>query len=163
MLRPGHWFTGLAATFTVACTPAAPVVDIAAETAALRAAAQAYHDAATVMDTDAVAVLYDANAAVYAPDTPTIQGMDGVEAFVAGFASAPGIQVQLDLVEVVVSADADMGYTMGLGEITMDGPDGEPLVESVRDFHVWRKDVDGAWKLVVDIWNSPVPLTDPTG
>jgi ketosteroid isomerase-like protein len=136
---------------------------MAAETATLRAAAQAYHDAATVMDIDAVAALYAADAAVYAPDTPTIQDPDGVAAFLAGFAAAPGIQVDFDLVEVVVSADADMGYTMGLGEITMDGPDGEPLLESVRDFHVWRKDVDGTWKLVVDIWNSPVPLTDPTG
>ena len=163
MIRPAHWLAGLAATFAVACTPTVPPVDLAAETAALRAAAQAYHDGAATMDTDAIAALYTADAAIYAPDTPTIQGMDGVEAFVTGFASAPGIQVQLDLVEVVVSADADMGYTMGLGEITTEGPDGEAVVESVRDFHVWRKDVDGSWKLVVDIWNSPVPLADPTG
>jgi len=139
------------------------VVDIAAETAALRAAAQAYHDAAGVMDIDAVAALYAADAAIYAPDTPTIQGTDGVNAFIAGFAAAPGIQVDFELDEIVVSADADMGYTMGLGEMTVDGPDGEPLVESLRDFHVWRKDANGVWKLVVDIWNSPVPLTDPTG
>jgi ketosteroid isomerase-like protein len=50
-----------------------------------------------------------------------------------------------------------------MGDITVDGPDGEPVSESVRDFHVWRKDADGEWKLVIDIWNSPIPPPDTMG
>ena len=32
-----------------------------------------------------------------------------------------------------------------------------------RHVKIPMKLADGAWKLVVDIWNSPVPLADPTG
>jgi ketosteroid isomerase-like protein len=68
-----------------------------------------------------------------------------------------GFGIELDLEEVVVSSSGDLGYTLGIGEITMEGPDGEPVVETIRDFHVWRKDAAGEWKLAVDIWNSPEP------
>jgi ketosteroid isomerase-like protein len=162
MKSPTRWILGLLVLPVAACAPSAPGVDLEAETEALRAAAQAYHDAARVQDTEAVTALYAPDGIIYAPDTPTIQGTDGIYDFAAGFASVPGIQVELDLAEVVVSSSGDMGYTLGVGRITMDGPEGEPVVEDIRDFHVWHKDAEGAWKLVVDIWNSPVPL-EPAG
>lgn len=28
---------------------------------------------------------------------------------------------------------------------------------AVRDFHVWKKQADGSWKVAVDIWNSGLP------
>lgn len=157
MRHAARWATGLATALTAACAPAGPVVDVEAETEALRATAQAYHDAAAATDTDAIVALYASDGVIYAPDTPTIQGTDGIRGFASEFSAMPGVQIELDLVEVVVSSSGDLGYTLGLGEITMEGPDGEPVVESIRDFHVWRKDAAGEWKLVVDIWNSPEP------
>jgi len=52
----------------------------------------------------------------------------------------------------------DLGYTYAELQVDLDGPDGEPIAEVLRDFHVWAKDADGAWRVVVDIWNSPDPL-----
>ena len=147
----------------MACTPPEAVVDMEAETAALRATAQAYHDAATALDMEGVATLYAPDGVIYAPDTPTIEGMAAIREFADGFSSVPGVQIQRDLVDVVVSPSADMGYTLGVGSIIMDGPDGEPMTEHTRDFHVWTKNAAGEWKLVVDIWNSPVPLEEPGG
>lgn len=154
---------GLAAMLAVACTAPEAVVDMEAETAALRATAQAYHDAAANEDTEALVDLYAPDAVMYPPDLPAVEGIDAVREYAGGFTSVPGIQIQLDLVEVVVSPGADMGYTLGTGTIIMDGPDGEPVTEHVRDFHVWTKNAAGEWKLVVDIWNSPVPLEEPVG
>ena len=162
MKGPARWLAGFAAMCTLACAQAPPPVDLQAETEALRAAALAYHEGAATMDTDAVAGLYAPDAVVYAPDTPTVEGEANVQDFVRGFASVPGIQVTLELTDVVVSPGGQMGYTLGVGTMTMDGPDGAPVVEHLRDFHVWRKDATGSWKLVVDIWNSPTPLEAPT-
>jgi ketosteroid isomerase-like protein len=152
--------TLLAVALAAACYPSETVVDMEVEIASLTEVAQAYHDGAAVMDIEAVYALHSPEAVVYAPDTPTIDTPDGIREFMAGFESAPGISVDLDLADVVVSAGGAMGYTLGVGTITMDGPDGEPVVEQVRDFHVWVKDADGVWKLVVDIWNSPVPVME---
>lgn len=147
----------------VACAPPEAVVDMEVETAALRATAQAYHDAATGMDTEALVDLYAPDAVMYPPDLPAVEGIDAVGEYASGFTSVPGIQIHLELVDVVVSSGAGMGYTLGTGTIIMDGPDGEPMTEHVRDFHVWTKNAAGEWKLVVDIWNSPVPLDEPIG
>ena len=43
--------------------------------------------------------------------------------------------------------------------ITVDGPDGAPVTAVEHDFHLWTKQDDGLWKLYIDIWNSPAPLS----
>lgn len=46
-----------------------------------------------------------------------------------------------------------MGYTYGTANITITGPDGNPMTEGIRDFHLWKRQADGSWRIVVDIWN----------
>ena len=42
-------------------------------------------------------------------------------------------------------------------KITIDQGEGEPGRDIVRDFHTWRRQPDGSWKVVVDMWNSGMP------
>ena len=149
-------FTVIAASACAA--PQEATVDLQAESAALMAAAQAYHDAAAALDTDAIAALYVEDAVAYPPNEPTVQGREGFRAYAEGFVSAPGIEMRFGQPDVVVAASGDLGYTYAEAEVTLDGPDGEPMTEVLRDFHVWVKDAGGAWLVVVDIWNSPDPL-----
>lgn len=37
------------------------------------------------------------------------------------------------------------------GESTT-GIDGDPVIQQLRDFHLWRKEADGVWRIVEDIW-----------
>ena len=50
-----------------------------------------------------------------------------------------------------------MGYTLNAADLSYTGPDGKPLTEHLRDFHLWRKQPDGSWKLSIDIWNAEPP------
>ncbi len=140
--------------------PQETTVDLQAETAALRAAAQAYDDAARALDADALSAFYMEDAAAYPPNEPTVEGRAGFKEYAANFVSAPGIQMSFGQPQVVVAASGDLGYTYAEGEVTLDGPDGETVTEVLRDFHVWAKDAEGAWRVVVDIWNSPDPLPE---
>jgi uncharacterized protein (TIGR02246 family) len=152
---------GITVLAVSACTgPPEATVDLQAETAALRAAAQAYQDAALALDADALAGHYMEDAVAYPPNGTTVEGRAGFREYAAGFVSAPGIQMSFSAPEIVVAASGDLGYTYAVGEVTLDGPDGEPITETLRDFHVWAKDADGAWRVVVDIWNSPDPITE---
>lgn len=160
MRRPVRWPAGLAAILAMACAPPEAVVDEAAEVEALAAVAEAYHAAAAALDADAVSAFYAADAVMYPPELAAVRGIEAVREYAAGFTSAPGIEIAFELTEAVISGDASMGYTMGVGKSVFDGPDGEPVTESLRDFHVWVKDAAGEWKLVVDIWNSPDPPAD---
>jgi len=44
--------------------------------------------------------------------------------------------------------------------IELDGEDGEKIVTHGKVVTIWRKDSDGQWKNVVDIWNAAPPPTD---
>lgn len=160
MKRPARRLTLFAVALTAACYPSEAVVDMEAEVASLTEVAMAYHDGVATMDIEAVYALYSPEAVMYPPEAATIDTPDGIREFMSEVESAPGVTVQLDLTDVVVSAGGAMGYTLGVGTITTDGPEGEPVVERIRDFHVWTKDAEGVWKLVVDIWNSPVPTME---
>jgi ketosteroid isomerase-like protein len=148
------------AAVLAACAPQTPTVDIAAETEALRETAASYNEAVESMDGARVAVFYADDAQAMPPNGPTLSGPAEFQAFVEEFSAGGDISLSLDPVEAVVGAGGDLGYTVGMVRITAAGPDGEPVTVEERDVHVWRKEADGSWKLVVDIWNSPTPLPE---
>ena len=138
-----------------ACTQAG--VNIEAETAALRAAADAYHSAGSGQDVDQVVSSYTSDSVTLPPNSPAFEGLDGVRDFATAFTQLPGFSMSFGDTVAKVSAGGDMGYTLVDTIITVDGPDGNPVEDRLRDFHLWRKD-DGQWKIAVDIWNSGLPL-----
>ena len=144
-----------------ACAPAGPVVDIEVETASLRAAADAYHQAAENSDTDALVALDAADVLIFPPNAGEEQGTDGSRRVAEGFTTAPNFEAQFTTRLVKVAASGDLGYTLADATLSFDGPDGETVRDEVRDFHVWEKQEDGSWKVVIDIWNSQLPCPCP--
>jgi len=86
-----------------------------------------------------------------------VSGMPAIREFVAGFIADPAFAVTFRPISLEVSQDGTMGYTLSSGELTYTGPEGTPVTERLRDFHVWRKQADGSWKIAVDIWNAEPP------
>ncbi len=138
---------------TASCAPQVPSVDLEAERTALREADSRYTQLATAMDAEGVSGLYAVDATMYPPDGATVSGLDGVREFVAELLSVPGLTVSFRPLVIEVSRDGDMGYTINAVEITIPDEAGNPVTELGRDFHLWRKQQDGSWKVVVDIWN----------
>jgi len=137
------------------CAP--PPVDREAELAALRQAATAYHDAASAKDAARVVALYDEGAVMVPPNADLVEGLQAVRGYRFGFITTPGVELRFEILRAEVSAAGDMGWTLAVAEITINRPDGPPGSDRVRDFHVWKKQADGSWKVVVDIWNSGRP------
>lgn len=141
----------------VGCAPQQVPVDHEAELAALVAADARYAEVGTARDLEGMVALYAPDARVYPPDMDPISGLDGIRGMMEAYMSDPLMAGSFTPWYAEVSVDGDMGYTMGAADITQTGPDGEPVTEHVRDFHVWRKQPDGSWKVVVDIWNAAPP------
>jgi len=53
-------------------------------------------------------------------------------------------------------ASGDLGYTYGTYTRETSGTEGNKAVETGRYVTVWRRETDGAWKVVIDI-GSPAP------
>jgi ketosteroid isomerase-like protein len=141
-------------TLLAAC--AAPAVDMDAERASLRAAAEAYQAAASGKDAQAVVAMYDASALMIPPGAELVEGLDAVRGYRFGFIETPGVSLDFQLIHVEVAASGDIGWSFAVGDITIDRGDEPPGRDVVRDFHTWRKQPDGSWKVVVDMWNSGV-------
>ncbi len=141
--------------FLFACTQSS--VDTAAEQAALRAAADAYHEAAHRGDFGSMVDFYANDGFIVPPNAAEEEGLQGARNFFAAIAEIPELRLRFVDVRVEVAASGDMGYTLADIEISFEGPDGEPVEDKERDFHLWKKQ-DGKWKIAVDIWNSELPL-----
>ncbi len=142
----------------IAC---APQVDTGAVQAALRQADSAYRAAAQSKNLDAIVDLYARDAVMYPPNEPTVSGIEGVRQYATNMLNTPGLTISFTPVDVQVSADGAMGYTINTGRVTVTDPKGTTVSEETRDFHVWRKEANGRWKVVVDIWNSPTAPAPP--
>ncbi len=144
------------ALLSAGCTQS-PAPDPAAEEASLRAAATAYQAAASAKDARAVVEFYDDEAMMVPPGADRVEGIEAVRTYRFGFIETPGVELVFTLDRVEVSERGDMGWTLATGDITINRPDGPPGRDRVRDFHTWRRQADGSWKIVVDMWNSGVP------
>ncbi len=140
-----------------ACAPPQSSVDLGAEQADLRAAADAYHEAGQTVDIDSLIDLYTNDALILPPNAAEEKGLQGVRSFIDGFSQTPGFAIRFDDMTVEVAASGDMGYTLADAVISVEGPDGEPVRDRIRDFHLWKKQ-DGKWKVAIDISNSEIPL-----
>ncbi len=154
--------TGLAVAMA-ACAPPPPAVDVAAETEALRDTAGRYNAAVEALDASGMAAFYADDSRSMPPNEATRVGPAGMQAFLEEASTIEGFAVTVDLPEVVVGAGGDVGYTVGGAQITAPGPDGELTTTNERDVHIWRKQADGTWKLVIDIWNSQTPMAESEG
>jgi ketosteroid isomerase-like protein len=136
----------------------AGALDMETERAALRAAAEAYQAAATAKDAEGVVAMYDASALMIPPNGELVEGLEGVRGYRFGFISTPGVSLEFELVRVEVAESGDIGWSFAVGDINIERPDGSMGRDVVRDFHTWRRQPDGSWKVVVDMWNSGMPL-----
>ena len=120
--------------------------------------ALAYQAAASAKDSDAVVAMYDETAIMIPPNAEIVdEGFEGVQNYQFGFIVTPGVELDFELIRVEVAASGDIGWTFAVGDITIARDGEEPGRDVVRDFHTWKKQADGSWKIVVDLWNSGMP------
>ena len=138
----------------VSCTPAPVAVDTGAAQNSLREADASYSKAGNTRDLDGFVAHYASDAVGYPPNEPAVTGVDALRAYLGKFFQDSAFAATFQPVSIEVSSDGTMGYTLNTVELRATGPDGQPASQRIRDFHVWRKQADGSWKLVIDLWNA---------
>ena len=140
----------------VGCTPA---VDLDAEQAALRATDEAWAAAASAgTDVELVASFWADDATIYPNDAPVVQGREQIVEFVRASFALPGFNITWQPETVIVAASGDIGTTAGANEFTLPAPDGGTMTIRGHYVTVWRKNADGEWKCIIDMFNSRAPL-----
>ena len=80
---------------------------------------------------------------------------------VAGLFALPGLSMNWHADKVEVARLGDLAYVYGGYQLSMNGPDGKPVSDQGKYTEVWKKQSDGNWKCIVDMWSSNLPATPP--
>ncbi len=114
--------------------------------------------AAAGKDVEKIISYWSDDALVMPPGQPTLEGKPALRSFVADSLKIPGFRIRWKSDKVSFSPDGKLAYMWGTNETTVTGSDGAPAKLHGRAVTVWRRDADGQWRCVVDIWNAPPPL-----
>lgn len=132
--------------------------DEASERAALLARdAEWARAAAAGADVERIVSYWSDDAAIVPPGQPIVEGKAAIRAFVADSLRIPGFRVHWVSDRVSFSPDGGLAYMRSTNEFTVPGPDGTLVTLRGRAITVWRRDPDGEWRCVVDIWNDAPP------
>ena len=146
----------------VGCSRQQPAPDTrAADEAAIRQADIAFSDAAGKKQVDTFVSYYAPDASVFAPNAPIATGTEAIRKMWVQLVETPGFAISWQPVKVEAAGSGDLGYSYGTYEQTMKGPDGNPVTDRGKNVAVWKKQSDGTWKTVADIFNSDLPPAPP--
>lgn len=94
------------------------------------------------------------DAVIMSPGQPTIKGKKAIREMMEGTSKIPGFKISWEPVSAFVSKSGDMAYLIEQNKITMNDSLGNPVTEFNKSVTIWRKDADGSWKNIVDMWNE---------
>ena len=107
--------------------------------------------AAATKDADKVASFYAEDAIAYPPNEPAAHGRAAAKKVWAAYLNEPSYKISWKTTHAEVTGD--LGYTAGTYEDSMTGPDGKTVHGKGKYLCVWKKQSDGTWKAVHDMWN----------
>lgn len=130
------------------------------EVEAVRAADAALQKAVAANDLNSIVSFYADNAILMPAAEPLIRGKEAITKEWEHILAIPNIQTKSKLVRVEASSANDLAYTMGVYRSRMMGEDGEIVTEPGKWLSVWKKQPDGAWRVVVETYNTDIPPPD---
>jgi uncharacterized protein (TIGR02246 family) len=126
--------------------------DMSPEAKALAKLDDDWSAAAATRDAKRVASFYAEDAIAYPPNEPMAVGKAAAEKVWASYFAEPTYKISWKTAHAEVTGA--LGYTAGTYEDSFKGPDGKTVAGKGKYVCVWRKQNDGTWKAVHDIWNT---------
>ncbi|MEN8788637.1 MAG: DUF4440 domain-containing protein [Flavobacteriaceae bacterium] len=133
-------------------------IDQNAEAEKLMQLSKDWAQAAMERDVEKVVSFWADDAVIMSPDDPAMKGITAIRQMVEESMQIPGFEVQWEPQEAFVSKGGDLGYVLikNYFRIPTDTL-GNTTVIYNKGVEIWKKQNDGQWKNVVDIYNG-----DPT-
>lgn len=94
------------------------------------------------------------DAMILSPGQPAIKGKAAIRDMVEGMSKIPGFRISWEPLSVFVSESGDLAYLVEQNQITINDSTGKAVTEYNKGVTIWKKQADGSWKNVVDIWNA---------
>jgi ketosteroid isomerase-like protein len=123
----------------------------------LRATDRALQQAIAAKDLERTVSFYAADASVLPVAEPIVTGADAIRKEWAHIFAIPGFKSTSTLTKSDVASGEQLAYTQGSYETELETKDGKIATERGKFVSVWKKQADGSWKIVADIYNTDAP------
>jgi uncharacterized protein (TIGR02246 family) len=155
-----------AVSFLSACSkePAAPPDTRQADEATIRAASSDWSKASQAKDVEKAVAVYAPDAMQFPDNGPLVKGKDNIRAGWQKMLAMPGPGLSFATIGVEVARSGDLAYEYGTYDFATQNKQGKVADEKGKYLTVWKKQPDGAWKVVADIDNpdaAPAPPPAP--
>ncbi|HYK21110.1 MAG TPA: SgcJ/EcaC family oxidoreductase [Pyrinomonadaceae bacterium] len=117
--------------------------------------------AAGSKDVDKTVSYYSDDAIVLPPNSPPVTSKEQIRAMWQGMLRAPGFSGGWTATKVDVAHSGDLAYVTGSYEMTENDAGGKPQTDKGKYLEVWKKQADGSWKCVADMFSTNLPAAIP--
>ncbi len=128
-----------------------------ADQTAIRQVEENYVKLANAKDFKGAAALYADDAIVLLPNQAAFQGRAAIQAWM----EAPPPLSNFQMKSLEIEGRGDLAYDRGTYSMTVTPAGAAPIEDHGKYLTIWRKQADGSWKVLRDIWNSDLPLPAP--
>ena len=139
-----------------ACQKEAPDTR-AADEQAIRDQEKQWSKTGAAKDVDGFISYYAEDASAFTPGSPVATGKPAIRTVIAQMFGMPGFSLSFQTAKVEVARSGDLAYTHGTYAMSMNDPKGSPMNDKGKYVTVYKKQADGKWKAVADIFNSDLP------
>ncbi len=139
--------------------PQAPPDTRAADEATLRDLDAQWSKAAGAKDVEGFLSFHAEDAAQFPPNTSMVMGKEAIRKWASELLASPGIVISWQATKAEASRGSDLGYTFGTYEMTLKDAKGKTVSDRGKYVTIWKKQSDGSWKVVADIFNTDLPAS----
>ena len=107
-------------------------------------------------DSAAILAGYADDALILGSGAPMVQGKPAIAAFLQGLFGGNTLRdVKANVTDIMISAD--LAVETGTYAMTIIPKNGNAVADKGKYIHVWKKSVDGSWRVVRYVPNSDIP------
>ena len=148
----------LALLAVIACQPSPPAGLTDADRAAIDSTGKEFVRLALAGDFAALSRgYYPDNGTVMPPNAPAATGHAAIEAFFKTLPPLTAFEIHTEELE----GTGDLAYKRGRYKMTMAIPGGPAVTDSGKYLEVLKKQSDGSWKTLRDMFSSDIPVPAP--
>ena len=124
------------------------------EESAIRETISAWSQAADAKDLNKCVSFYTDDASLLPSAAPIATGKDQIRAVWSQFISNPDLSFSWRPTKIEVARSADLAFEIGTFDLTIADQTGKSSASRGKYVIVWKKQANGEWKAVADIFNT---------
>jgi len=123
----------------------------------LRAADAAWLKTYEAKDVDKAAAFCDDQGSLLWPNAPRVTGKSAIAKATASAFAIPDFKLEWHTDQSGVARSGELGYTSGTYTWTFKDASGKPAADKGKYLTIWKKQPDGSWKVLLDMFNTDLP------